>query len=341
MKTFSNNFAFCISEYLQNRYNFLLDERICYILGCSWGLQKLSRKNSLFISSQKDFSNLSLSYLESFNPYALEFFVTNLRAIYRIDHNNDMTDARWIASDYQTLGKIKTFVTLSNSLFAKETLDDNQPIYGVAFIEQGGDPEFDFEQIKYCSLQLNLLNNYTINLPVNEFVKHWKIDNCEMFNANRYVIISPQFKSLLETLPCLVDNSLRMNYLRNINESVLGGSKLLRGLTKNLQKNQSEECVKEYVEFFLYSLKKNSLLGRGDMDRKYLSDCFQYLSIQNYIKSTSIVDVTERCGMYWESLFRLLQDTEKISFSELSDALQQITDAESKFEKTLKTMIKI
>lgn len=341
MNTFSNNFAFCLSEYLQNRYNFSLDERICYILGCSWGLQNLSRKNSFFLSDQTNLNDLSTSYLEAFNPQAIEYFVTNLRAIYRIDHNNNISDARWIASDYQTLGKIKTFVSLSNALLRDKIVIDNQPIYGVAYMDECGKPTFDFDQIRKGSLQVNLLKNYKMELTVDEFIKYWKIEDCEMFNANRYVIISPQFKLLEKTLPCLIENALRLNYLRITNETILCGSKLLFKLTENLKKDRSEECVKKYIEFLLYSLRKNSLLGKGDMDRGYLSCCFKHLSDLHYIKDTSIVDTIGLCEVYWTGLYQKIQDSEEISFIELYEILGEITEAETKFDKTLKAIVKI
>lgn len=339
--TSSHNFAFCMAEYLQNRYHFLLDEKICYILGCSWGLHILSRSNSIFLPAPTRLNDLSTSYLEAFNPQAFEYFITNLRAIYRIDHNNDISDARWIASDYHNLGKIKTFVSLSNSLLGDNIVIDNQPIYGVAYMDEYVRPGFEFDQIKEGSLQLEVLKNYTIKLPVQKFTKYWKIDNCEMFNANRYVIISPQFKSLHETLPGLIGNALRMNYFQITNETILSGSRLLMELMKNLKKSPSQERVKEYIEFFFYSLRKNSLLGGGDMDRQYLSKCFECLSNLGYIKNTSIVDIAALCGRCWNTLYGKIQKTDKIVFSELYDMIREVTEAESALEKMLGSIVKV
>lgn len=341
MNDISHNFAFCISEYLQNRYNFILDERICYLLGCSWGLQKLSRKDSFFISDQTHLNDLSTSYIEAFNPQALEYFVTNLRTIYHIDHNNDVSDARWIASDYQTLGKIKTFVSMSNSLFADKIVIDNQPIYGVAYMDECYGSTFDIDQIRKGYLLVDILKNYTIKLSVNEFIKHWQVKDCEMFNANRYLIISPQFKFLQKTLPSLIKNALQLNYLRITNETILCGSRLMSGLTENLKKNRSEECIKKYIEFLLYSLRKNSLLGMGDMDRGYFSSCFQHLYDLHYIKDSLIIDNIEICKVYWADLYQKIQGTKEISFVELYEMLREITEVESKFEKTLKAIVQI
>jgi hypothetical protein len=341
--TRSHNFSYCVSEYIINRYNQFIDERICYIIGCAFGLRLLPVYNCFKLNPNTNFFDLDLKdyFIETVNPHALEYFTTNIRAMFRPENDDNIADIKWIASDYQTLEGKKTLISISNSIFDVESIKGHQPVYSLSYIADDVDLDFSIGSLKNCTIDLQFSKDVSLNIEVEHFFKFWQIDGLEVFNANRFVIVPPVFKDFESVIHKIIYTALKLNYFKAINETSFSGSTLIKKLHENLIKDNSHKILGDHIEFLRYSLMKNSILGKGDMDKSYIADSFKFLTESGYLDCSNLVRVAEANSDCWKNVLNTILYTDLISTNELSDIYLTVLNQELKFENELKKALKL
>lgn len=338
---YSNNIAYCISEYLNCRYNIRFDERICYLLTCSLGLQMFFKDSALTPSKEVGINSINECYIESFNPLALETFSTNIRAVLRIDHNDDLNDIKWIAYDFENFNKMKTLVLVSSNIFNNKNIIGNHPVYGLVHIQDSVNSESDLGEFKTKSINIDFHKNSSKKINISHFFNQWSVSGTDIFNANRYVLIPPKFRDFNIAIPYLLKNAL-VNQFLIITEGGKNrqiGSQLFYNLKNDLLRNNSADNLLKHINLFIYSFNKSDILGVLDMDRCLAANCFEYLYQLNLIKSTEIIDTLKLSSEVWVNIRGFIKTNKNISISEMVDVYDKLYHSEILFEKHLKNIL--
>jgi hypothetical protein len=336
---YSNNIAYCISEYINRRYNIAFDERICYLLTCSSGIQMFYRDSALMQDKSVDIKSMDKCYIESFNPLALETFSTNIRAILRIDHNNDLNDIKWVAYDFDNFNSMKTLVLVSSNIFNDKTHTSSHPIYGLVHLPKSIGVENDLDEFRTQTINIDFKVNSSKKLNVGSFCNYWSVSGTDIFNANRYVIIPPKYNDFEKVLPYLLKNSF-INQLLIITEgSGRVGSQLFYNLKNDLLNDTASKNLLKHINILQYSFRKGDILGVTDMDKGLLANCFEYLYQLNLIKSMEIVDTLRLSSRAWIDTRDLIKTKKKISIIEITEIYDRLYHYEFLFEQHLKKVL--
>jgi hypothetical protein len=295
----SNNFSFCVSEFITNRYNIAIDEHICYILGSSINLQLLLKKNSFYINDFPNLSNINNYYIECNNPLSIENFSSNINAVFRIDHNNNLKDINWIASDYLNLNNIKTLVLLSDNILSEKKSKYSKPIYAIVHFPNLSNDDINFKTLREKFISVSLMKNTSILIKSEVFFRYWKVKDNEQFNANRYVIIPPLYNDFEKCLPHIIKNSLIRQYYLLAEKDGWVGPSLIKRLIDNINYDSSDENLKKHINLLRYSLEGNKALSYYDMNRFYAAQSFQILYDKKIIKKKTIINSLESCSKSW------------------------------------------
>lgn len=335
----SDNFSFCVSEFLENRYNISIDEHICYILGSSLCLNLLTRKDNVILTKKPNLANIKDYYIECNNPLAIENFSSNINSVFRIDHNDNLKDLKWIASDYINLNNIKTLVLVSsNILLDGESCKNMKPLYAITYFPNLSNLDINYKLLKEKYIAVSFMKNVSILIKGKEFIKYWKLRNNEIFNANRYVIIPPIFTDFDKNLSQIIKNSLIRQYYFLTGSDGWAGPKLIKKLIENINESNSNDCLISHINLLRNSFQKNSVFPSNDMDRLYASESFRILNEKGIIKNKKIINELKKCGNSWIALHNesLSQNCKKESVLKL---YVEIYNNESAVANSLKKII--
>ena len=332
----TNNTAFCISEYISNRYKICMEEDLCYLLGSSIDLQLIKREGIYGTNTLLNAVDIRNSYIESTNPAALENFCTCIGAVLRIDHNNDLNDLKWIISDYHNLGKIKTLARLSSSIY--ENSNETHPLYALVYPVENEPPSYDDIALDNSKLSVSLGNNVRIIVCGKQFKSHWRIENDENFNANRYVVIPPIYSDFEKTLPDLFRNALTRQYFHMTNKGKLVGPKLITTLIEDLKTNSTKENLDNHKYLLLSSAKGDTISGGVDANRAYAAKAFENLHNRRMIEECSIVNALCKASRAWSKTYKFLR-YDKVSSTDMLNVYNNIHESELNILVSLKQLI--
>jgi hypothetical protein len=332
------NFGYCISEYLSNRYDIVIEEKLCCLLGSSIDLQLTRRENTFEPLRNKDLTDLTQCYIESTNPLALENFCTCINSVLRFDHNNDFNDLKWIISDYHNLGKVKTLILLSSNVLNTKGDHMHHPVYAIAHPVNPEPAEYSNSTLKTSEISIQFAKNVSVTLTGEQLEKLWQRPGNEIFNANRYVIIPPIYNNFEKSLPDLICNALTRQYFHLMNKGDFVGPRLIRSLSNHLDSDQSEKNRRCHRELLLYSISKNRSFDL-DMNRRYVADGYQYLQKQNLISGTGLATSLVQSGEKWHNAYCELESHDVMSVYQLKNIYSEIYANEMKIMEQLKEII--
>lgn len=323
-----HNFSFCVSEYIASKYNLLIDEHICFILGSSLNLQLSLKNRNQYNDIKPDLLKLDSYFLESNNPLAIENFSSNINAVFRIDQNNDLNDIIWIASDYLNLNNMKTIVQISSDILSEDRGKYFNPLYATVYFPNLTNEDLVLEKLQEELISVSLTNKTEILINCKDFFRYWNVKDNELYNSNRYVVIPPLYRDFENSLPKIVKNSLIRQYYYLTEKDGWTGPRLIKRLRDNVKYDSSEANINRHVSLLKTSIECKNTLSYNDMDRFYASQSFRILFDKNIINEREIVDVLESCGRCWIACYDKL-NTQSIDINLILDIYNDLYEKES------------
>ncbi len=336
MKNISNNFANCISKYLQFGYNIDINEYFCFIMGATLDLQLLSYVNMWKTVQEIDFNCINDYVIIPNNPFALENFCNSFNSLYRTDQNNDKNDIRWFVWDHKRKNNNK-LVVISNSLLDDKNNIGNIPIYALVNVCNINDSKLDIESlldIPYkesnyrgiiCSVSIH--EHYKLEIPILDFIKYWRIDNDESFNTNRFDIIPPKYKNFESIKNIIINDALLKQYCSLTQSSNTKGIKLIENLKEHLLLIPSQNNLLNHKNLLYRSINYLKNAGFNDMNYIYFSECLTFLDKKNIISNNHISNKFYELGVLWVNIsYQLSQSTrfEVVDLIRIYDKLIQL-----------------
>lgn len=335
------NFAYCISNYLGNRYDNAYSEELVFVLGSCHNLSFLSQNTGHVVQVSKDVMTANSGYISGTSKLALQNFATVINSVLRVEQRNGVRDLKWIVNDYHDLNHIKTLTTFPSTILNEGKTTNPQLIYTLAY--PIGEPKSSQSeaQIEKSKIALELYDNCSFNLTGAEFLDYWQ-DNSYPYTltTNRFVIIPPTFHDFTSSLKMLIKNALLRTYL-NLEGSNIGPN-LVLNLIQDLDRNESLENVNLHRKLLVNSIDANDMSGQNDMGRNYAAKCFESLGknlkMEDIEKSSTFF---KKAGFIWKKAYSELSLNSNVSKNLLKEIYLELYSAEKNIINQFKFLLRL